>query len=184
MTTAGTSEAAVPHVIVTLALADFEPSAWLVAVTVTAFGDGATVGAVYSAVLASFSAMIPIVGLPPTIPFTAQIAPVAGFPVPERLVVKVCDAPVRTLAAIGAIEMTTLSFKPTVADALTWELAMLTAVTVTIAGAGRIPGAVYKPVAEIVPTLEFPPVVPSTCHTTLMLDMFLTVARNCCVWPR
>jgi hypothetical protein len=42
---------------------------------------------------------------------------------------------------------------------------------------------VYKPLELIVPTVEFPPTVPSTLQFTLELPMFpVTVAVNCCVW--
>jgi hypothetical protein len=43
------------------------------------------------------------------------------------------------------------------------------AFTVTVAGFGTAPGAVYSPSVEIVPTVELPPVTLFTCHVTLVL---------------
>lgn len=55
-----------------------------------------------------------------------------------------------------------------------WE----TAVTVTAAGEGTVAGAVYIPVALIVPCVESPPATPFTCHVTAVFDVFDTVAVN------
>jgi|SRR5215472_411134 len=57
------------------------------------------------------------------------------------------------------------------------------AVTVTAAGLGTTPGAVYRPEPEIVPTAALPPVTPFTCQVTAVLLVFRTVAVNCCVPP-
>ncbi len=62
--------------------------------------------------------------------------------------------------------------------------AMLEAVTVTIAGEGIEFGAVYKPLGEIVPALTLPPATPPTNHLTLLFDVPVTVAWNCCDWLR
>lgn len=35
----------------------------------------------------------------------------------------------------------------------------------------------------MVPTVEFPPAVPFTCHVTALLVAFVTVAMNCCSAP-
>ena len=59
--------------------------------------------------------------------------------------------------------------------------ATLTARMLTVDGEGTVPGAVYKPVDEIVPTLEFPPLIPFTCQVTLVSAVFSTVAVNCTV---
>jgi hypothetical protein len=55
------------------------------------------------------------------------------------------------------------------------------AFTVTVAGFGTAPGAVYNPDVEIVPTVALPPVTLFTCQVTLVLLVLLTVAVNCCV---
>jgi hypothetical protein len=66
------------------------------------------------------------------------------------------------------------------------ESALETAVTVTVACAGEgalgtFTGAVYRPLASIVPVPAFPPVTPFTCQVTPLLLAFDTVAVNCCV---
>ena len=55
--------------------------------------------------------------------------------------------------------------------------------TVTAAGLGTAPGAVYRPELEIVPIVALPPVVAFTCQVTVVLLVFSTVAVNCCVPP-
>jgi hypothetical protein len=55
------------------------------------------------------------------------------------------------------------------------------AVTVTLA-AGTEAGAVYSPLALIVPTVAFPPTTPFTLHVTPRFwESLFTVAVNCCV---
>src|SRR5713101_7416141 len=75
----------------------------------------------------------------------------------------------------GAVVTVTVAF----ADLLVSACAI--AVTVTVAGLGTVAGAVYRPAVEIVPTVEFPPVTPFTCHVTAVLLLPVTVAVNCCV---
>ncbi len=58
-----------------------------------------------------------------------------------------------------------------------------TALTVTVAEEGTMIGARYKPVVEMLPTVELPPVTPSTCQVTPVFDVFSTVAVNACVPP-
>jgi hypothetical protein len=57
------------------------------------------------------------------------------------------------------------------------------AFTVTELGEGTEAGAVYSPVALIVPTVEFPPVTLFTCHVTAVFEVFATAAVNCVVRP-
>ena len=57
--------------------------------------------------------------------------------------------------------------------------AALVAFTVTAFGEGGTAGAVYMPVAPIVPTEESPPGIPFTAHVTEVLEVPLTVAVNC-----
>jgi hypothetical protein len=57
--------------------------------------------------------------------------------------------------------------------------ATLIAFTVTAFGEGGTAGAVYMPVASIVPTEESPPGIPFTAHVTEVLEVPLTVAVNC-----
>jgi hypothetical protein len=56
---------------VSVADADIEVSARLVAVTVTELGDGTREGAVYKPV----AEIVPTVALPPVVPFAAQVTP-------------------------------------------------------------------------------------------------------------
>jgi hypothetical protein len=67
----------------------------------------------------------------------------------------------------------------TVVEAVDAESAAETAVTVTVLGVGNVAGAVYRPAAEIVPVVEFPPVTPFTCQVTAVFVVFVTVAVNC-----
>jgi hypothetical protein len=69
----------------------------------------------------------------------------------------------------------------TVADADFVESAWDTAVTVTVLGFGIFAGAVYSPLEEIVPTVEFPPAWLFTSHMTAVFDVPVTVTVNCCV---
>ena len=66
------------------------------------------------------------------------------------------------------------------ADALGW--AALCAVTTTVVG-GIVLGAVYRPPAEIVPTVDVPPRFPLTSQFTELLLVPETVAENCCTVP-
>jgi len=48
----------------------------------------------------------------------------------------------------------------------------------TVAGEGTRLGAVYRPVAEMVPTVELPPVTPLTAQVTAVFVVFDTVEVN------
>ena len=48
---------------------------------------------------------------------------------------------------------------------------------------GKLAGAVYRPVASIVPSVAFPPATPFTPHVTAVLVVFVTITVNCCVAP-
>jgi hypothetical protein len=63
------------------------------------------------------------------------------------------------------------------------ESAAETAVTVTTGGEGTVIGAVYTPVAEIMPTVAFPPATLLTLQVTVVLEDPLTVAMNVWVMP-
>ena len=56
--------------------------------------------------------------------------------------------------------------------------AWFVAVTCTVVGEGKSAGAVYTPVDEMVPTVEFPPVIPFTLQLTLVSAAFVTAAVN------
>jgi hypothetical protein len=52
------------------------------------------------------------------------------------------------------------------------------AAMVTAAGEGTAAGAVYRPVASIVPCVDSPPVVPFTCQVTSGSEVLATEAVN------
>jgi len=56
-----------------------------------------------------------------------------------------------------------------------------TAAMVTVDGDGTAGGALYKPVASIVPSVASPPVTPLTCQMTAVLEVLATEAVNFCV---
>jgi hypothetical protein len=89
------------QVIVTLALPDADACVVLVAVTVTAEGDGTAAGAVYSAVVALLSAIVPTVELPPDALLTLHVTSVEAPFAPVTVAVKTCAPPVATKAAAG-----------------------------------------------------------------------------------
>jgi len=76
------------------------------------------------------------------------------------------------------------SCSATLASARAVASATLVALTLTALPAGRIAGAVYSPLPEIVPAVAFPPGTPLTAHVTPMFELPVTVAANCCVCPR
>jgi len=120
--------------------------------------------------------MVPTEEFPPAIPFTVHVTAVEGAPVAVTLAVKACPAPVDTVADGGTIPTTTSSFKVMGADAAASGCEMLVAVIVITAGDGRMLGAVYSPVVEIVPVPALPPATPFTAQVTLVLDVPVTVA--------
>ncbi len=93
------------QVIVTLAAADLELSAVLVAVTVTMAGDGGTAGAIYRPVVTLFDApvetIVPSAAVPPAIPFTFHRTLAAAAAPPVTVAVKTCAPPDGTVAIDG-----------------------------------------------------------------------------------
>ena len=61
--------------------------------------------------------------------------------------------------------------------------ATLAAWTLTEAGEGRLDGAMYFPVASIVPTVAFPEGTPFTDQVTAWLEFAVTVAENWVLSP-
>src|SRR5450432_63646 len=55
---------------------------------------------------------------------------------------------------------------------------LLTAVTCTESAVGRAGGALYRPVASMVPTVEFPPATPFTDQRTVVLLAIDALARG------
>ena len=94
-----------PELMVTVAEADFEVSATLVAVTLTEDEFSALAGAVYSPCVVT----VPTVALPPVTLFTDQVTLVLSFPV--TVAVNCCVACNFTVAVVGVIVTATV-FEP------------------------------------------------------------------------
>jgi hypothetical protein len=116
-------------------------------------------------------------------PFTLQVTVFDGEPGPVTLAVNACPAPVETLTEVGEIAITIPSVRVTTADAVALLSALLEAVMAMLEGEGIAFGAVYKPLGEIVPELALPPATPPANQVTLLFDVPVTVAWNCCDWP-
>lgn len=150
------------------------------ALIVTGFVAGTVVGAVYVAEFALVAVTVPTVELPPTVPFTSHVTVVPGATQSDAA--KSWVAPAVRLTVSGEMEFAVAHEIVTVAVAVFKESAILVAVTVTIAGAGGIAGAVYVaasgPVTLSVPTVAFPPLMPLTAQLTpeLALPAPVTVA--------
>lgn len=99
---AGEIEFAAAHEMDTLAAADFDGSAVLVAVTDTAAAGGIA-GAVYVAEFVPVALNRPTVALPPLTPFTLQLTPELAGAVPLTVAVKFADPPGATFAEFGAM---------------------------------------------------------------------------------
>ena len=93
-------------------------------------------------------------------------------------------APSSTPLATGVSE-TAMSLRIViVAEACLVASATLCAVTVTVADAGRICGAVYTPFALTVPVREVPPATPLTLHDTVVSLAPVTVGVKARVLPK
>ncbi len=89
--------------IVTLALADFDGSATLVAVTVRLGSVGAIAGAVYVAASVPVAVIVPAVEFPPATLLTLQLTATLDVPAPVTVALKFADAPGATFAELGAM---------------------------------------------------------------------------------
>ncbi len=150
----------------TLAVADFEGSATLVAVTLTVGGEGNAPGAVNIAASTPVAAIVPFVASPPFISFTLHFTSGAGFPELVTVAVNGCVAPGKTPAANGEICTSMSLVIVTPAESLALASAALVAVTVTLVVAGSIEGALYCPLELIVPVCALPPATPLTVQVT------------------
>ncbi len=106
LATAGEIELGAAQTIVTIAEADLEVSATLVAVTLTVAGDGGVAGALYVAESGAVIEISPSVAFPPATPFTLQFTAFEGLPEFVTMAVNACEPPVGTLALFG--EMLTM----------------------------------------------------------------------------
>ena len=121
--------------------------------------------------------MVPTVEFPPVTPSTDQV--IVGFAWPLTVAVNCWVAPVIITALVGEMA-TPAAVTVTVALALLVVSAALVAVTVWVPACV---GAVYSPVASMVPSLEFPPEILSTDQFTLVSLVPATAALNCCCAP-
>jgi len=137
----GEIEFALAHQIVTLALADFEGSAVLVAVTATLGGDGAAAGAVYVAEPSPVAAIAPSDEFPPATPLTLQLTAELDVPAPVTVALKFADPPGARLAELAMLTTIPL-WICTLAEPLADGAGALVAVIVTLAGEGSDCGAV------------------------------------------
>ncbi|MGH9775744.1 MAG: hypothetical protein ACRD50_12440 [Candidatus Acidiferrales bacterium] len=126
---------------------------------------------------------VPTEEFPPATPFTLHVTLKFGLPALVTLAENVWAAPVGTLAEVGAIFTVTSLEMATLAEPLADGAAWLVAVTVTVAGFGSTAGAVYIPLADIVPMVEFPPATPFTLQETFVLLVPVTAAENDCETP-
>jgi len=88
--------------IVTLALADFDGSATLVAVTLILGGAGASAGAVYVAESEPVAVMVSRVEFPPATLLTLQLTATLDVPAPVTVALKFADPAGATFAELGA----------------------------------------------------------------------------------
>jgi hypothetical protein len=105
---------------------------------------------------------------PPPPPLLVELPPELLLMLPPELVLE--EPPPETAAAAG---VTVVWAEPDLVESIT-----ATAVMVTVAGEGTVMGAVYTPVAEIVPRVALPPAVPLTLQFTAMLEEPVTAAAN------
>ena len=127
--------------------------------------------------------MVPHVAPEQPLPVTVQVTP----KLPGSLVTVAvnCSVPLtETVPEVGDTETETAGVvMVTVVDADLVLSATLVAVTVTVFGDGAVAGAVYKPLAEIVPHAGPAQPAPVTVHVTAVLELPVTVALNCCALP-
>jgi len=155
-----------------------------VAFNVTAAGLGTLAGALYVTEVVVAPVSVPHVAPLHPVPESDQVTPLAPVSF-VKVAVKFClPMPACTLAVVGesVIEITGAAVIVTVALSNFVLSAAEIALTVTVPPVGTAAGAVYRPDALIVPTVELP-VVPLTCQVTAVFVVFVTVAVNCCVSP-
>lgn len=124
--------------------------------------------------------MVPTVEFPAVMPFTCQVTEVLLLL--STVAVNFCVLPAAKEAEGGEIvTLTGETVRVTLADADLVVSALEIAFTVITRSLETLAGARYSPEVEMVPLLEFPPVVPFTCQVTEVLEVFSTVAVNCWV---
>lgn len=115
------------------------------------------------------------------LPLRLQVTAVLDMPVTVAVNCRVF--PTTTVAVIGDTLTPTAGRMVTAAEAVFVESASDFAVTVTSAGLGSVPGAVYRPLVETVPQVAPVQPLPLTLQVTPVFEVLVTVAVNCCVLP-
>ncbi|MGA7767407.1 MAG: hypothetical protein WCA27_14435 [Candidatus Sulfotelmatobacter sp.] len=161
--------------IVTVALADLVGSATDVAVTEKNGGFGGTAGAVNS----PEGLTVPHVSPAQPIPVIVHVTAVLEEPVTVALNCFCALTP--TWALVGDMEIATTlpEVIVTVADPDLVGSESKVAVTVTIGGFGGVEGAVYSPLALMLPQADPLHPVPAMLQITRGLELPLTAAVNC-----
>lgn len=151
-------------------------SATLVATSMTEGGAGIIPGAVKFPPASTLPHAAPKQSLPESVQVTTRF----GLPAEFIAAVNGCVAPNSTDAFCGEIETEMSLDSVTCALELFVGSSTLVASTETLAGAGKIAGAVYAPPALIVPTVELPPETPLMLHVTAEFVELVTLAINVC----
>ena len=148
-------------------------SATDVAVTDICGGLGTADGAVYSPLVDIVPQAAPVQPLPATLQDTAL------FDVPLTVAVNCWWPPMRSCAVVGDIVSETGGMIVTDAVADLVGSATEVAVTDTCGGLGTADGAVYSPLAEIVPQAVPVQPLPARLQDTAVFVVLMTVAVNC-----
>jgi hypothetical protein len=119
--------------------------------------------------------IVPTEEFPPATPSTDHVT--AVFVNPCTVAVNWSVAEVLTVLLASATDT-----EPTETVALALFVVSAALVAVTVCDPGWA-GALYWPVLLMVPTVEFPPLVPSTDQVTAVLVVFCTVTLNWVVPP-
>src|SRR5205085_1997519 len=144
-----------------VAVSDLVGSATLVARTVAVCAVGIEAGAVYS----------PLASIVPGPAITAQVTDVLLVPVTEAA--NCCVSPAVRFAVFGLTVTAIVGLRFTVAVSDLLVSATLVALTVAVCVVGIEAGAVYRPLALIVPGPAM------TAQVTAVLLVPVTVAANC-----
>lgn len=155
--------------------ADLVASATDVAFTVTSETGGTVGGAVYNPVLETVPQAAPAQPTPLTLQFTLVFAD------PVTVAWNCCWPPVFIEALVGEIVIPTAAPEEprvTVAVADFGGFESRVAVTVAVGGFGATAGAVYKPLALMLPQVIPLQPLPETLHSTTPLVLPVTVAEN------
>jgi hypothetical protein len=174
----GVTTTTMPDIIVMTADADLLGSATLVTTTFTVAGEGATIGALYTAETELLASVPQDDPLQPA-PFKLHTTFV--FVVPATVAVNELSPAAGTEALVGLMpsRMATAVTTVTFAEADLVGSATLVAVTWSVDGEGTLDGAVKSPAAEIVPHDRALQPAPPMVQVTAVFEDPVTVGANC-----